>query len=101
EPSDLLEKIAKQFQLNKKQWLSFQIIADHFIQAHVKQLKSQQQLSMQMTGPGGTGKMHVVKAVQHVMDYYCCGHLICFLAPTGSAASLIDGMTVHKALGIR
>jgi len=56
---------------------------------------------MLMTGPGGTGKTHVVKAVQALMQRYGCGHLIRFLAPTGSAASLIDGMTVHKALNIQ
>jgi hypothetical protein len=27
----------------------------------------------------------------------CC----VFLAPTGSAASIIDGMTIHKGLGIK
>lgn len=56
---------------------------------------------MLMTGPGGTGKTHVVSAVRSVMTHYHCGHMICFLAPTGSAASLIDGMTIHKGLGIK
>ncbi|KAG2135304.1 hypothetical protein DEU56DRAFT_721738, partial [Suillus clintonianus] len=59
------------------------------------------QLIMLMTGPGGTGKTHVVKAVQSVMQHYGCAHIIRFLAPTGSAAALIDGMTVHKGLGIK
>ena len=54
-----------------------------------------------MTGPGGTGKTHVVKAVQKVMEHYNATHRIRFLAPTGLAASLIDGMTVHKGLGIK
>ncbi|KIJ09416.1 hypothetical protein PAXINDRAFT_41554, partial [Paxillus involutus ATCC 200175] len=52
------------------------------------------QLIMLMTGPGGTGKMHVVKAVHSVMDHYGCAHMIRFLAPTGSVAALINGMTV-------
>ena len=56
---------------------------------------------MLLTGPGGTGKSHVVKAVHKVMEHYRAGHTIRFLAPTGSAASLIDGMTVHKGLGIK
>jgi hypothetical protein len=54
-----------------------------------------------MTGPGGTGKTHVVKAVKEVMGHYGSAHKIQFLAPTGSAASLIDGMTIHKGLGIK
>ena len=56
---------------------------------------------MLLTGPGGTGKSHVVKTVHKVMEHYRVGHTIRFLAPTGSAASLIDGMTVHKGLGIK
>jgi hypothetical protein len=56
---------------------------------------------MLMTGPGSTGKTHVVKMVQTVMRAYGSAHLIRFLAPTGSAAALIDGMTIHKGLGIK
>ena len=56
---------------------------------------------MLLTGPGGTGKSHVVKAVQKLMEHYRAGHTIRFLAPTGTAASLIDGMTIHKGLGIK
>lgn len=54
-----------------------------------------------MTGPGDTGKTHIVKALRKVMTFYGSEHRIQFLAPTGSAASLIDGMTVHKGLGIK
>lgn len=56
---------------------------------------------MLLTGPGGTGKTHVVKAVQKVMELYNTSHTIRFLAPTGTAASLIDGMMIHKGLGIK
>jgi hypothetical protein len=35
------------------------------------------------------------------MVHYEYGHIIQFLAPTGSAAALIDSMTVHKVLGIK
>ncbi|KIM58075.1 hypothetical protein SCLCIDRAFT_41317, partial [Scleroderma citrinum Foug A] len=51
-------------------------------------------LSMLITGPGGTGKTHVVHTVKSVMQHYNCAHMIHFLAPTGSAANLIDGMTI-------
>ncbi|KAF8426437.1 hypothetical protein L210DRAFT_3420682, partial [Boletus edulis BED1] len=102
QPSELIEKIERESQLNEKQRFAFRIITDHFIQTHVrKEPKQVNQLSMLMTGPGGTGKAHVVRAVQRVMEHYSCGHLIRFLAPTGSAAALIEGMTVHKALGIK
>jgi hypothetical protein len=56
-------------------------------------------LSMIMTEPGGTGKMYVVNAVKAFMAWYGCAHLIHFLAPTGSAASFIDGMTGCQCKG--
>lgn len=43
----------------------------------------------------------IVNAFQSVMAHYGCAHMIRYLAPTGSAATLIDGMTIHKGLGIK
>jgi hypothetical protein len=56
---------------------------------------------MLLTGPGGTGKTHIIKAVKEVMCHYQMEYAIRFLVPTGSAAALIDGMTIHKGLGIK
>ncbi|KAG1876575.1 hypothetical protein DFJ58DRAFT_644732, partial [Suillus subalutaceus] len=98
----VIEQIGSQFGLNDKQWMVFRVIAGHFVAKSV--LKSNDgcdQLTMLMMGPGGTGKTHVVKAVQAVMKSYGCAHLIRYLAPTGSAASLIKGMMVHKGLGLK
>jgi len=58
-----------------------------------------QQLCMFLTGPGGTGKTHVVGAVSNLMGAYGCEYCICYLAP-GGTAKIINGMTVHKDLGI-
>ncbi|KAG1837639.1 hypothetical protein DFJ58DRAFT_641546, partial [Suillus subalutaceus] len=91
-----------EFSLNDKQWIAFRMISEFFVAKYVdKTVAEDQQLRMLMTGPGGTGKTHVVKAVQQVMQHYGCAHLIRFLAPTGSAAALIDNMMVHKGLGIK
>jgi hypothetical protein len=101
---DIIAEIGSQFSLNPKQWIAFRIIADHFMARYVNKTQGQcsnDQLIMLMTGLGGTGKTHVIKAVQSVMQHYGCTHIIRFLAPTGSAAALIDGMTVHKGLGIK
>ncbi|KAF8591014.1 hypothetical protein K439DRAFT_1278160, partial [Ramaria rubella] len=54
-----------------------------------------------MTGPGGTGKTHVVRTLNALMSKYGCTHLIRYFVPTGSAAALIDGSTIHKGLSIR
>ncbi|KAG1733182.1 uncharacterized protein EDB91DRAFT_1057610, partial [Suillus paluster] len=99
---DVIDTVGSEFSLNAKQWVAFRIIAEFFVAKYVeKRLPEEEQLRMLMTGPGGTGKTHVVKAVQCVMEHYGCAHLIRFLAPTGSAAALINGMTVHKGLGIK
>ncbi|PPQ75766.1 hypothetical protein CVT24_002642 [Panaeolus cyanescens] len=99
-PAQILEFTAQKFCLNLKQRQSFSIIAQNFIDRCILE-KDVKPVRMLMTGPGGTGKTHVVKALKAVMEHYRCGHQIRFLAPTGSAASLIDGMTVHKGLGIK
>ncbi|KAH7909516.1 hypothetical protein BJ138DRAFT_977510, partial [Hygrophoropsis aurantiaca] len=69
-------------------------------QIKCKHWSRQEQLHMLLTGPGGTGKSHVVGALHALMSRYGKGHLLRFLAPTGSAAANIDGMTVHKAFGL-
>lgn len=106
----LLQSIITKDTLNAKQVVAFQIIAGEFF----KYVDDQEQkinkanepnfkpyLHLLLSGPGGTGKTHVVNAVQQVMKIYCYHHNIRFLAPSGSAASLIDGMTIHKGLSIK
>ncbi|KAG2739416.1 hypothetical protein P692DRAFT_201653152, partial [Suillus brevipes Sb2] len=102
--NDVITDTGTTFKLNEAQWKAFRIITSHVVASYVaKELNTEpvRQLMMLLTGPGGTGKTHVVKAVQAVMRHYGCAHLIRFLAPTGSAAALIDGMTVHKGLGLK
>lgn len=98
---DVLAAIENEFSLNLNQSRAFRIISNHYIERYINSNLNEKPLRMLMTGPGGTGKTHVVKAVKRVMANYGCGHRIRFLAPTGSAASNIDGMTVHKGLGIK
>jgi hypothetical protein len=101
-PDNVISKIGGDFGLNEKQRIAFCIIAKFFIENHIlKCLMTLPHLTMLMTGPGDTGKTHVMKAVCAVMVHYGYGHIIQFLAPTGSAAALIDSMTVHKVLGIK
>jgi len=54
-----------------------------------------------MTGPGGTGKTHVINALCELMRRYNSSHKIRFLAPTGAAAVLIGGQTIHSGFGIK
>ena len=97
----VVARIGSDYNLNEKQWLAYHIITKYFLEMFVTKGGTPCHLCMFMTGPGGTGKTHVVRAVKTVMDHYNCAHIIHFLAPTGSAANLIDGMTIHKGLGIK
>lgn len=54
-----------------------------------------------MIGLSETGKMYVVKVFIKVIKAYGVSYKLRFLAPTGSTASLIDGMIIHKGFGIR
>ena len=97
-----MSNIALEYKLNYKQKITYNIIAEYFINRYILKRPTEiTYLNLLMTGPGGTGKTHVVRAVQQLMQYFNCGYMIRFLAPTGSAASLIEGMTIHKGLGIK
>ncbi|TFK22124.1 hypothetical protein FA15DRAFT_596687, partial [Coprinopsis marcescibilis] len=100
-PTSTPDLIAQCVALNPQQNLAYRIITDHFIHKFILKDSEAQPLHMLMTGPGGTGKTYVVNTAKEVMCTYQCGHRIRFLAPTGSAAALIDGMTIHKGLGLR
>jgi len=102
DPREVVTRIGTELGLNEKQWMAFRIISEQFIMKFIeKKSQPNDQLIMLMTGPGGTGKTYIVNAVRAVMEHYGCGHMIHFLVPTGSAATLIDRMTVHKGLGIK
>ena len=51
-----------------QQDIAFQIITQSFIQRYIYKIVSDP-LRMLLTGRGGTGKTHVVKAVQKVMIF--------------------------------
>ncbi|SJL12733.1 uncharacterized protein ARMOST_16164 [Armillaria ostoyae] len=71
-----------------------------FVNVNMDTLEEPFPLRMFLTGPGGTGKTHVIKALMAVMKGFNSAHALRFLAPTGSAAALNDGMTIHKAFGL-
>ena len=106
----LLKQIISEETLNTKQEIAFQLITNAFFGLlddrennlnKIDQPGFKPYLRLLLSEPGGTGKTHVVHCVQHVMKACGCQHNICFLAPSGSAAALIDGMTVHKGLSIK
>jgi PIF1-like helicase len=55
---------------------------------------------MYLGGTGGTGKSQVIKALISFFEKHNESHRIMILAPTGSAAALLNGSTYHSVLGI-
>jgi SpoVK/Ycf46/Vps4 family AAA+-type ATPase len=99
-PICIIDDIEWKKNLNSKQKVAYRIVTNHFIHCYILKDAHENPLRMLMTGPGGTGKTYIVNAPKEVMAAYRSDHKIRFLAPTGSAAALINGMTVHKGLGI-
>lgn len=54
-----------------------------------------------MGGMGGTGKTQVLKALIHLFHERKEDSRLLILAPTGAAAALINGFTIHSGLGLR
>ena len=104
----LLNSIIEQYSLNPQQRIAFSIIAKQFLLLYNKRreqgnpfdckLSVPNPLQMLLTGPGGTGKSHVVNVVKTLMASHRYTHCIRLLAPTGSAASIIGGATIHTGL---
>ena len=88
---EIINKIVEEWTLhdNPEQERAFTIVAEHILQ------KDLQQLLMFITGIGGSGKTHVIKAILDVFVKSGRYQEILVSAPTGSAACLIDGYTIH------
>lgn len=49
-------------------------------------------------GVAGTGKTHLAQAI--IDGGHRCGLVVCICAPTGQAAQLLDGLTIHQTFGL-
>ncbi|KAK0470896.1 hypothetical protein IW261DRAFT_1311769, partial [Armillaria novae-zelandiae] len=102
----LIDVTVENFKLNFHQSVAFKIMAHTYLKrkglSEFMTCNEPEPYPMRMflTGPGGTGKTHIIKALISVMERCRDGHAVRFLAPTGSAAALNNGMTVHKAFGL-
>ncbi|KAF8133836.1 hypothetical protein EV363DRAFT_1098141, partial [Boletus edulis] len=91
ELSQAIDAIHNEFNLNdnEEQSHTFRIIAEHFTSS------SLDQMMCLITGIAGLGKSHIIKAI--VALFRCCGcpNNLLLSAPTGCAAILIEGYTIH------
>lgn len=92
---EIISKTILDFSLNKEQKRAFHIIANHATEICPDQLK------MYLGGMGGTGKTQVIKALISMFNQREESHRFIILAPTGTAAALLNGSTYHSALGVR
>ena len=90
----LIDSIVVKFTLNTEQERAFRIIANHASQP------SHEQLKMYLGGMAGTGKSQVIKSVAHFFSERNESYRFQCIAPTGAAASLIQGSTYHSMLGL-
>jgi hypothetical protein len=90
----LIDSIAAKATLNKEQRRAFTIIANHASSGASAQLK------MYLGGMGGTGKSQVIKALIELFKKRGEAHRFVVLAPSGTAAALLNGATYHSFLGI-
>ena len=94
EDQTLIDSVVLLFHLNKEQERAFRIVANHATQNTGEQLK------MYLGGMAGTGKSQVIKALTHFFHERDEDYRFLCVAPTGSAAALINGSTYHSAFGM-
>ena len=88
------EDVSNLFHLNEEQDRAFRIVANHACSPDSDQLK------MNIAGMAGTGKSQVLKALVHFFKLRNESHRFIIVAPTGSAAALLQGSTYHSVFGI-
>ena len=81
-PSSVAEtvcSVAEKFDLNEEQRMIYDIVVRKFVNQNIlKTDNGGEPLRVLMTGPGGTGKTHAVKALQELMKLHNSQHLIRF-----------------------
>jgi hypothetical protein len=90
----LMTSVVETFSLNQEQERAFRIVANHSM------CVSPEPLRMYLGGMGGTGKTRVIDALQDWFSQRGESHRMVVLAPTGAAASIINGSTYHSFLGV-
>jgi len=96
EESSILTKIVGEMNLasNPEQLRAFRLIANKVIS------QSQEQMLLYVSGVGGTGKSHVIQCIIKLFNMLGRRRELALAAPTGIAAVLIGGQTLHSLLKI-
>ncbi|KAF5331108.1 hypothetical protein D9619_005958 [Psilocybe cf. subviscida] len=90
--ADIVTNIIKKMNLipNPEQLRAYNLVADHLLSG------SGDQLLMHVSGVGGTGKSHVINSIVELFTNLGIRNQLALGAPTGIAAVLIGGQTLHS-----
>ncbi|KAJ7046269.1 hypothetical protein C8F04DRAFT_938997, partial [Mycena alexandri] len=88
---DHLEDVLDQFGIinNTEQTRAVRLVAEHFM------FGLENQLLLYVAGVGGSGKSFIIKAIVEFFKRCGVSGTMMLSAPTGCAAVLIDGFTIH------
>ena len=95
--------------LNKEQHDVFSSVQQYFSDLrkfHLGECSKPESLHLYVSGPGGTGKSHVINLLRELITRCSLQSLsgdspaVVVTAPTGVAAFNIDGVTIHRALNL-
>lgn len=90
---NLIADTIRKFSLNDEQTRAFTIVANHATTS------DSEPLQMHLGGMAGSGKSQVIRALTDFFEQRDESYRFMCLAPTGAAASLINGSTYHSVLG--
>lgn len=95
--------IAK-FTLNEEQSFAFRIVAEHvsktLMSLHDEKVDKPEPLFLLVLGEGGTGKSRIIACIREFFKEIDKNRWLKICAPTGKAASLIKGTTIHSLFGL-
>ncbi|KAK0224282.1 P-loop containing nucleoside triphosphate hydrolase protein, partial [Armillaria fumosa] len=90
----ITSSVTDHFLLNPEQERAFRIVAEHL------GIPAAEQLRMYIGGMAGTGKTRVLNALIEYFVRQGESYRLVVVAPTGTAASIINGSTYHFMFGI-
>ncbi|KAI0067115.1 hypothetical protein BV25DRAFT_1795700, partial [Artomyces pyxidatus] len=87
----MLDQLLAEYQIpgNDEQERAVRIVAEHYLN------RDADQLLMYISGVGGSGKSHVIRAISDFFARMDKSERLLLSAPTGIAAVLIQGFTLH------
>jgi hypothetical protein len=91
--------VSRLFSLNERQHMAFTIFAVPLLHKFLGiEFTAWNASPLYVTGAGGVGKSRVVEAIQHLAKKWGRQNAIRIMAPTGVAAALLGGTTLHSAM---